>query len=421
MLWKGFKEELLQFSRTQWFFISCAMVCGFCIMFDYGVVRPVSNSIFITHYGSDFFPYAWLAIVPLSFVIVELYNRFLARLGVFKMFVTIIVTIGAINIFCALFMNKISFLPFFFYVWKEIYVMLLFQQLWSVIHSTLHMRQAKYIYGLIFAVGGVGGILGNVIPGYLAVKMGTSNLLFYSLPLFALLTVAFKYLLKPTVLKTEPVEQPINNFWEGVTAIRNSKYLSFILAIVLLMQVTTTLIYYQFNTMLEVSVPHQDLRTEYCGKVFFIANITTVAFQLFGSLLFVHFFGLRRSHILLPIILSINAIGSLFVPTFAMISAAFITIKAFDFSLFGVLKEMLYIPLKKEEKFQAKSVIDVFAYRSAKAVAAAFILLLQTAGFIQMIDSITWATVFLLLLWTFVVYRMFQLKEERVETEIQEP
>ena len=416
ILLKGFKEEILQFSRSQWFFIMLAMICGFCIMFDYGIVRPVSNSVFITSYGSNFFPYAWLAIVPLSFLIVELYNRFLAKLGVLKMFLAIIATISVINVFCALYMSKISFLPFFFYVWKEIYVMLLFQQLWSVIHSTLQMKQAKYIYGLIFAVGGVGGILGNIVPGYFAVKMGSSNLLFFSIPLFAVMTIAFKYLVRP--VNTAPEEQSINNFWEGVTAIRNSKYLSFILSIVLLMQVTTTLIYYQFNSMLESSIQLQDLRTEYCGKVFVIANITTVFFQLFGSFLFVHFFGLRRSHILLPLILSLNAIGSLFVPTFSMISAAFITIKAFDFSLFGVLKEMLYIPLRKEEKFQAKSIIDVFAYRSAKAVAAGFILILQTAGFIQMIDSITWMTVFLLLLWTFVVYKMFQLKEESVETDI---
>ena len=416
MLLKGFKEEILQFTRSQWLFIGLSMLCGFCIMFDYGVVRPVSNSVFITSYGSDFFPYAWLAIVPLSFLIVELYNRFLAKLGILKMFLTIVATISIVNIFCATYMSKIGFLPFFFYVWKEIYVMLLFQQLWSVIHSTLHMKQAKYTYGLIFAVGGIGGVLGYLVPGYFAVKIGSPNLLFFSIPLFVVMTLAFKHLAKGDIEKSE--EQPINNFWEGVTAIRNSKYLSFILSIVLLMQVTTTLIYYQFNSMLEGSILLQDLRTEYCGKVFVIANITTVLFQLFGSLLFVHFFGLRRSHILLPLILSLNAIGSLITPTFSMISAAFITIKAFDFSLFGVLKEMLYIPLKKEEKFQAKSIIDVFAYRSAKAVAAGFILILQGVGLVQLIGSITWITVFLLLLWTVVVYKMFQLKEDPAESDV---
>ena len=53
------------------------------------------------------------------------------------------------------------------------------------------------------------------------------------------------------------------------------------------------------------------------------------------------------------------------------------TIKCFDYSVFGIIKEMLYQPLKVEEKFKAKAIIDVFTYRSAKAVASLIILLLQ--------------------------------------------
>ncbi len=415
MLWKGLKEEILKLKAQHRIFILCAMICSFCITADYGIVRPVSNGIFLTAHGSKLLPYAWMAIVPLNFLLVELYNRFLSRLGVLKMFFTIILVAGAINTFCGLFMTKIAFLPFFFYVWKEIYVMLLFQQLWSVIHSTIHMGQAKFLYGLLFAVGGLGGICGALLPSFFATSMGSPNLLFMCLPLFGLLTIAFVYLFRHSdVLEDKmPDKKPIGNFWQGVAAIRNSKYLSFILAIVLLMQVTTTLIYYQFNIIVEMTIPEQDLRTAYCGKVMGIANILTVMFQVFGSFLFLHFLGLRRSHMLLPIILCFNALGSLIAPTFAMISMAFITIKAFDFSLFGVLKEMLYIPLKQEEKFQAKAIIDVFAYRSAKALASCLILLIQVAGFTHMIHSLTAGSIVLLLLWTLAVYKMFQLKEER--------
>jgi AAA family ATP:ADP antiporter len=398
------------------------MICGFCITADYGIVRPVSNSIFMTEHGSDLFPYAWLSIVPLNFLLVELYNRFLARLGVQRMFITIILCIAFVNTFCAIFMIKIPFLAFFFYVWKEIYIMLLFQQLWSVIHSTIQMGQAKFLYGLVFAFGGLGGIVGSILPGFFAVSMGTPNLVFASLPLFTILTISFMYMLRhSSVTQEETTQKPIRNFMQGVTAIRNSKYLSFILIIVVLMQVATTLIYYQFNAMLEVSIPEQDIRTEYSGRIFAVVNFMTVVFQLFGSFLFLHFFGLKRSHLLLPLILCFNALGSLVIPSFAMISIAFITIKAFDFSLFGVLKEMLYIPLKQEEKFQAKSIIDVFAYRSAKAVAAALILVLQYLGFVKIIDCMTWGSLLLLVVWAFVVYKMFQLKEETPEIETEEP
>lgn len=420
MLHKRIKEEILQLTATQRLFILCAMICGFCITADYGIVRPVSNSIFLTAHGSALFPYAWLAIVPLNFLIVELYNRFLPRLGILRMFFTIIAVVAGVNVFCGLFMDRIPFLPFFFYVWKEIYVMLLFQQLWSIIHSTLHMKQAKYIYGLLFAVGGIGGICGSGFPSFFAVKMGSPNLLFGSLPLFGILAAAFFFLYQFSAVSSEnKAEQTIHSFSQGVSAIKRSKYLIFILAIVVLMQVTTSLVYYQFNSIIETSIPQQDLRTEYCGKVFGIVNIVTVLFQLFGSFLFLHFFGLRRSHLLLPIILSANAIGSLIFPTFGMISIAFITIKAFDFSLFGVLKEMLYIPLKQEEKFQAKAIIDVFAYRSSKAVASCFILLLQIIGWIEARHAVTWMTVVLLTMWTLFVYKMFQLKEETPAEEME--
>jgi AAA family ATP:ADP antiporter len=395
------------------------MICGFCITADYGVVRPVSNSIFLTQHGTDLFPYAWLAIVPLNFLLVELYNRYLSRLGVQRMFLAIVLVVAFVNTFCAITMTKLPFVAFFFYVWKEIYIMLLFQQLWSVVHSTIQMGQAKFLYGLIFAFGGLGGIFGSILPGFFAVSMGSPNLIFASLPLLTTLTFAFIYMLRRSSVNEEKstTQKPIGNFMQGVTAIRNSKYLSFILFIVILMQVVTTLIYYQFNSMLETTIPEQDIRTEYSGRIFGIVNIMTVIFQLFGSFLFLQFFGLKRSHLLLPLILCFNALGSLVIPSFAMISVAFITIKAFDFSLFGILKEMLYIPLKQEEKFQAKSIIDVFAYRSSKALASGLILLLQWLGFVKMIDCMTWGSLVLLIVWAFVVYKMFQLKEETPEVK----
>ena len=425
MSWTAIKEELAKFTGNKLAFIICAMVCGFCIMCDYGIVRPVSHSIFLSTYGSDFFPYVWLAIVPFNFLIIELYNRFLPKIGIHKMFFTILGSILIINTCAALFMTKMPAFAFFFYIWKEIYVMLLFQQLWSVIHTTIKMDQAKYLYGLLFACGGFGGILGNSLPGYFAVKMGSANLLLASLPLLAILGFAFFYLMKNSQIqeiKAAPGAAPnadsgpqINTFWQGVTAIRNSKYLTFILAIVVVMQVTTTLIYYQFNAVLEHTILIQDLRTEYCGKIFGIANIFSLALQLFGSYLLLHFIGLRRSHLAMPLFLAFNAVGSLFFPTFAMISAAFITIKAFDFSLFGVLKEMLYIPLKQDEKFQAKAIIDVFAYRSSKAVASCLILVLQFIGFSEMIETLSWGSFVLLMVWAFIVFKMFKLKGEPVK------
>jgi ATP/ADP translocase len=42
-------------------------------------------------------------------------------------------------------------------------------------------------------------------------------------------------------------------------------------------------------------------------------------------------------------------------------------------SLFGVIREMLYVPLQLDEKFRAKAIIDVFAYRTSKALDILFL------------------------------------------------
>ncbi len=420
MSWNFIKSEIIKLTGGRPLFVLCAMICGFCIMGDYGIVRPVSHSVFLSTYGTTFFPIVWLAIVPFNFIAIELYNRYLPRIGIHQTFYRILISIFVINAVAAFFMTKIPYCPFFFYIWKEIYVMVLFQQLWSVIHSTIKIEQAKYLYGMIFACGGIGGILGNSLPGYFAVKIGSTNLLLGSLPLLFILGIAFYFLMKNSHVEKDvkgvhPQTSQIRNFWQGVSVIRHSKYLMFILTLVVVMQVTTTLIYYQFNDILERSILVQDMRTEYCGKIFGIANLLSLSLQLFGSFFLVHFLGLRRSHLAMPLLLAINAIGSLFFPTFAMISVAFVTIKAFDFSLFGVLKEMLYIPLKQDEKFQAKAIIDVFAYRSSKAVASCLIFALQFLGLSEMLITLSWGSFFILMLWAFVVYKMFRIKDESIQ------
>ena len=86
----------------------------------------------------------------------------------------------------------------------------------------------------------------------------------------------------------------------------------------------------------------------------------------------------------------------LFVPALAIISIGFITCKTLDFSVFGVIKEMLYVPLNPDEKFRAKAVIDVFAYRTSKAVASIMIIL--ATSFLSS-GSLAWITLALTCLW----------------------
>ncbi|MBI2743257.1 MAG: hypothetical protein HYX48_04995 [Chlamydiales bacterium] len=408
-MFQALKKEISSFSGRELLFIMSAMLCSFLIAADYAIIRPVSNSLFIFSYGSSFFPYAWLATVPLNLLVVYLYSRFLPRFGCLKMFLIIALIIGGGNLFCALFIKKISILPFIFYIWKEIYILLMFQQLWSVIHSTIDTKRAKYLYGIIFGIGGIGGALGSLVPGFLAVKFGSENLLFFSLPIYALLFYFFMQFLKRSSISGEiQKEMPVKDAFEAVRNIRSSPFLLFILLIVIFMQMSSTLIDFQFNSTLEQNILGKDLRTEYTGRILSIVNLITIGLQFVGSYLLVQFLGMRLSHFAIPALLCLNAAAFLITPAFGVISFSYVTIKSFDFSLFNIIKEMLYIPLKTDEKFRAKAFIDIFAYRSAKAFASFLILFLQFAAGTSLLSCISWGVLLLFIAWGITVIRLME-------------
>ena len=143
------------------------------------------------------------------------------------------------------------------------------------------------------------------------------------------------------------------------------------------MQISTAFTYYQFNFNLEAAISNVDLRTQYFGRVSFITNIITTVFQFWGGYLLIENLGLKKAHFFVPIILGFNCLAVFIFPNLLVTSFALIIIKTIDYSLFGIIREMLYIPLKLEEKFKAKALIDVFAGRTAKALASFIILFLQ--------------------------------------------
>ncbi len=94
-------------------FILTAMLCSFFISMDYAVIRPVSNALFITDYGVNFFPYAWLSSIPLNLLLVSLYNKYLPKLGCLKTYLSLAIAVILINCTCAAWIYKVPFLSFF--------------------------------------------------------------------------------------------------------------------------------------------------------------------------------------------------------------------------------------------------------------------------------------------------------------------
>ena len=181
------------------------------------------------------------------------------------------------------------------------------------------------------------------------------------------------------------------------------------------MQFTATLIDFQFNQNLSFSISNKDMRTEYLGRFFGIVNSINVVLQFLGSYFVIKFMGIKKTHLFIPLYLGILNLGNLIFPSFSLLALSYGSIKALDYSIFGIAREMLYIPLTTEEKFQGRAVIDVFVYRTAKALASCCIIVFGFISYGKITPIISKLTLLLFCMWAFAV--IFLLKEKKEETK----
>lgn len=405
MFWKE------KFEKGEAAFAIFAMLCGFLICCHYAIIRPVSNSLFLHFYSAKLLPYAWLATVPLNFLLVSAYNQLVPKWGSKRLFLALLALVSSTNLLFGAFAKTTPAMSFLYYVWKEIYVMMMFQLLWSVINANIKLEKAKFLYGIFFGLGGLGSLVGSMLPGFFAVAYGTEAMIFWALPVDLLLLIAYWQLHRHSTgdaPKTGREEK--GGFLHGIKLIQSSRFLTFALLIVVCMQMVTAIADFQFNDFLGKIYPEKDLRTEFSARIMGGMHCLTIVLQFCGSFFLLKWIGFKRSHYLIPATIALLASASACFPVFPIITAAFVASKAIDFSLFGVIREMLYIPLKPDEKFRAKAIIDVFAARSSKALASLLII-----GMTTFVSSyqLTWLNISLALLWLGSV--AYGLKDYRAE------
>ena len=88
------------------------------------------------------------------------------------------------------------------------------------------------------------------------------------------------------------------------------------------------------------------------------------------------------------------------------IASFYIYLKASDYSFFSAAKEILYQPLKVQQKYGAKYLTDMLVYRVAKALIAAVLIYLQSSTILNTLMLI------FLVIWIVLVIELFKLQKK---------
>jgi AAA family ATP:ADP antiporter len=212
--------------------------------------------------------------------------------------------------------------------------------------------------------------------------------------------IPFLFVQKVEELKIEKKQTPLK------TIASVKKYVFLIAGIVAVTQWVIFIADLQFNMVFEKVVESKNDRTAYFGQIYSIINVVT----LFIQFVILPFILVRMStkaiFLFIPFFYLLLVFGGLGIggASLFIVAGVFIFMKAVDYSVSSVVKEVMYHPLGRLQKYGAKYITDMFVYRSSKAlIAFVFALLsLKEMGTLNLIQAI------LIFVWGYLIHLLFK-------------
>ncbi|MEZ4825267.1 MAG: hypothetical protein R3C61_03090 [Bacteroidia bacterium] len=147
------------------------------------IVKPSINALFISEFGAENLPGAFILVAVVAAIISTIYSRVLRIYPLDKIITgTLYFSIGTLVVFGTLlrFNVTVGWVLYAFYLWVSIYAVLSASQFWIFANLVFNAREAKRLFGFIGAGAIAGGIFGGYLTSILAPVLGSENLLFVS-------------------------------------------------------------------------------------------------------------------------------------------------------------------------------------------------------------------------------------------------
>ena len=349
------------------------------------IVKPVKISNFLESLNAELLPFAYLITAILIGFVVSLNTRLLhdMKRNVY-ISLSLIFFIFSLVLFWFLFQREWSWLSMIYWVWCDIFTITTVTQFWITVNDIYHPRQARRLIGFFVSGGLLGGIAGSLLARFLAKVLGTTDLLlicpFLLLPCILIVSILHKKTQEPLKDKkrgntsTEPSK---TGYLESFGIIRKSRYLVILSAIMTTAIIITTMVDFQFNSVIEKTLFDKDERTAFLGTFFTGLLVFSYLVHIFLTSRILKNFGMRMALSIAPLFLLTASIAILFIPAAFLLYWA-IAIKGGDKSLAHSLnqsvRELLYIPISPEIKYKAKVFIDMFINKFAKGIAATILI-----------------------------------------------
>jgi ATP:ADP antiporter, AAA family len=404
----------------------------FLILAAYYVIKPLREALILSDEGAEVKSYAAAGQAILLLALVPAYGLLADRLprrgllnAVTAFFVLCLV------VFYGLTKANVH-VGVIFFLWVGIFSLMIVAQFWSFANDLYTKEQGERLFVIVGFGMSLGAVIGSVLAGRIIPLVGVPQALLVAAGILVLaaavsnvvdarersrhethlpphLTTAeipaatgeYQILgideaqkLTVSLPGTGPVSRP-----GTFRLVFGSRYLLLIALLMLVVNwVNTTGEYILGRTVAGAAVAAVGAGgadgpgvPEYIGRFysdfFLIVNVVGLLLQLFVVSRILKYFGAKVAVLVLPFIALTGYTILAFAPLLALVRAVKIAENATDYSIQNTVRNVLFLPTSRDEKYKAKQAIDSFFWRAGDVMSAALVFVgvtmfgLATTGF----------------------------------------
>ena len=394
----------------------------FCLLCAYYILRPLRDEMGIAG-GIENLPWVFTGTFVTMLCVLPLYGWLSARYPRRRFLPCMyLFFIGALALFYGLFQAAPSPRPAVaqaFFIWVSVFNLFVVSIFWSFMTDVFDDRQAKRLFGLIAAGGTAGAVAGPFITANLAAALGTSNLLLVSIFFLACACACVLLLLGDCAREPRGAarnDEIIGGRWyAGFTLVARSPYLLCICGLIFCYTLIATFLYFQQATIIRDTFADSAERTAVFAWLDFTVNTLTVLAQLFLTGRIVRRIGLGLALAVVPLALGMGLLALGLAPVFLLLAGLQVLRRAGNYALLRPAREMLYVVLRREEKYKAKGFIDTVVYRGGDAISAWLYSGLSGLGL--SLGQIAWVAAPVTLLWAWLGVLLGKRQQSLLQSE----
>jgi ATP:ADP antiporter, AAA family len=370
-----------------------------CTFSSYAILRPVRDALGITS-GLETIPYLFWAVFIAMLLLQPLYGWLTSRLPR-SLFLPWVYIFFAANLVGFWFWFRMqadhTWIARSYFVWVSVFNLFILATFWGLMADVFTREQAGRLFGFIWAGASSGGVIGPYIDKKLAVPFGAINLLLISAGLLIVALFFIRLIIRwqhrqeaqpqsaaAGTTDSGTVAHGVRGVGGGVLAafsqVARSPYLLGIAAFVLLMTWVNTFLYLEQQAFVARVFTSANQRTHFFASIDLYVQVASLVMQFLLFSRLYRWFGMRALLACVPVMMTAGYALYALAPAFTLLVVVYAVRRVADYAITRPCRDSLFTVVSREEKYQAKSLIDTFAYRGGDATSGSLHKLLTEHG-----------------------------------------